>query len=92
MSYDLSYTLPLACIGWFLVTLVLTPRRWKRFLAAVIAWVVVFDIIAIINTAITLTLRHSPVAYTISVLFIALPFVAFVLLLIRTGHHKRTPK
>jgi fucose permease len=83
MNFDVSYVWPGACIGWFLVTVVLTAHNWKKLLASIIAWVVCIDVFAILGSIVTPFLRNSAHSQAIGSAVLVLPFAAFLWLLIR---------
>jgi hypothetical protein len=75
LNLDLSYVLPAACFGWFLVTLILTPRRSKNLVFAIISWVVCIDIIAMLNSFATLLLQRSQEPQAVGWVFLSIPYV-----------------
>ena len=90
MNLDVSYVWPGACIGWFLVTVALTARHWKKLLVSIIAWVVCIDVFATLSSVVTPLFRHSARSQAIGFAFLALPYAVLLWLVIRSilrAHH-----
>ena len=83
MTFDLSYVLPIAWLGWILVSILVTARHWKRLLAAIIGWLVTIEIVGILSPIVTQALRHLPVPYEIGMGFAMLPYIILMGILLR---------
>jgi hypothetical protein len=84
MYFDISYVWPTACLGWFLVTLVLTGRRWKTLFASIISWLVCLDILAVLDSIVTPVLRHSAHSTMLGFAFLAVPYTMLLAMTILT--------